>query len=88
MKTRTDYYVDKLNKVNTDGVEETSQVTGLINSVRDDVKEDTSDELINDILLFLNQTIHVLLLSTILTAYKEYSFLVLRHKSAIQLFKQ
>ena len=33
-------YIDKLKEVNTDGVEETSQVTGLINSIRDDVVEE------------------------------------------------
>ncbi|MEA2088955.1 MAG: Asp-tRNA(Asn)/Glu-tRNA(Gln) amidotransferase subunit GatC [Patescibacteria group bacterium] len=33
-------YVGKLEEVNTDGVEETSQVTGLINSIRDDVVEE------------------------------------------------
>lgn len=30
-------YVEQLNKVNTDGVEETSQVTGLANVYREDV---------------------------------------------------
>ncbi|MCD4705692.1 Asp-tRNA(Asn)/Glu-tRNA(Gln) amidotransferase subunit GatC [bacterium] len=37
-------YVEKLKEVNTDGVEETSQVTGLINSIRDDVIEETALE--------------------------------------------
>jgi aspartyl-tRNA(Asn)/glutamyl-tRNA(Gln) amidotransferase subunit C len=43
-------YVEKLNKVNTDGVEETSQVTGLINAIREDKEGEASKELINDIL--------------------------------------
>ncbi|MBT4277638.1 Asp-tRNA(Asn)/Glu-tRNA(Gln) amidotransferase subunit GatC [Candidatus Falkowbacteria bacterium] len=43
-------YVDKLQEVNTDGVEITSQVTGLINSVRKDVVEETSSEKVKDIL--------------------------------------
>ena len=33
-------YVEKLKEVNTDGVEETSQITGLINSIRDDAIEE------------------------------------------------
>jgi aspartyl-tRNA(Asn)/glutamyl-tRNA(Gln) amidotransferase subunit C len=43
-------YVEKLNKVNTVGVEETSQVTGLINATREDKEEEAPKELINDIL--------------------------------------
>ena len=43
-------YVEKLNKVDTDGIEETSQVTGLINAIREDKEEEVTKELINDIL--------------------------------------
>ena len=43
-------YIKKLDKVNTDGVEETSQITGLINSVRDDNKIEATDGLAADIL--------------------------------------
>lgn len=42
-------YVDKLQAVDTDGVEETSQVTGLVNVMRnDEIKESNiSDELVS-----------------------------------------
>ena len=43
-------YVEKLKEVDTDGVEETSQVTGLINSIRDDVVEEAPLELKQGIL--------------------------------------
>lgn len=43
-------YVKKLNEVNTDGVEETSQVTGLINAMREDEPVKAREELIRDIL--------------------------------------
>ena len=41
-------YVEKLQAVDTDGVEETSQVTGLINVMREDKIEESniSDELV------------------------------------------
>ena len=37
-------YVEKLKEVDTGGVEETSQVTGLINSIRDDIVEEATIE--------------------------------------------
>ena len=37
-------YVEMLDEVNTDGVEETTQVTGLEDVVREDVVEDCSKE--------------------------------------------
>lgn len=43
-------YVEKLQEVDTTGVRETSQVTGLKNSVRSDVFEESSDVEISDIL--------------------------------------
>lgn len=43
-------FIEKLNLVNTDGVLETSQVTGLVNSVRADKINEASSELINGIL--------------------------------------
>ena len=43
-------YVEKLQEVDTTGVEETSQVTGLKNSVRPDEFNESSDVEIGDIL--------------------------------------
>ena len=43
-------YVEKLKEVDTTGVEETSQVTGLKNSVRPDEFNESSDVEIGDIL--------------------------------------
>ncbi len=43
-------YVEKLQEVDTQGVEETSQVTGLVNATRKDQEEESPKELINDIL--------------------------------------
>jgi len=43
-------YFEKLNEVNTEGVPETSQVTGLVNATRADVPARASKELIKDIL--------------------------------------
>jgi aspartyl-tRNA(Asn)/glutamyl-tRNA(Gln) amidotransferase subunit C len=42
-------YMDQLNEVNTDGVEETSQVTGLENVYRKDIVEqcELQEELVN-----------------------------------------
>lgn len=37
-------YIEQLNEVNISGVQETSQVTGLVNVVRDDVVEETPEE--------------------------------------------
>lgn len=45
-------YVEKLQGVDTDGLEPTSQVTGLINATRPDVIKDygaTSDELLKNV---------------------------------------
>jgi len=43
-------YVEKLQEVDTVGVEETSQVTGLKNSTREDRAENSTEEEIRDIL--------------------------------------
>lgn len=43
-------YVEKLNEVNTNGVEETSQVTGLINATREDEPRVAPKELVEGIL--------------------------------------
>ena len=42
-------YIEQLNEVNTDGVEETTQVTGLDNIVREDTIELADDEMISDL---------------------------------------
>ncbi|NCF75416.1 MAG: Asp-tRNA(Asn)/Glu-tRNA(Gln) amidotransferase subunit GatC [Xanthomonadaceae bacterium] len=43
-------YVEKLKEIDTKGLEETSQVTGLINSVREDIIEDSTLESKKEIL--------------------------------------
>lgn len=48
-------YVEKLNSINTDGVEPTSQVTGLENVTRED---ETSPSLSQEEALFNSKSIH------------------------------